>query len=231
MKSKKPINPRWQEEIAFMQSPGFRVVVTLIAIAIIGYNVSDWLMRRHEYKKSLNEGVQGSVYVPSPPPVGFKTDGGSTVAPTTAEVRKAPITELESTPHWDWIGDTDAIISGAEDTDDPEPLDDDHQYDVELDELAVELVDEESDELRTRANEAVLEAEDMLSHSIPLLVEHLNTRSTEEQWGFLSELKSTMTSYFPAQLKRAADKDPRIAERGWDFFIEQMHKHRFEPPD
>ncbi len=87
MKSKKPIKPRWwQVEIGFMQSAGFRVVMRMITLAVIGYcgySVSVWIIQKREHNRllRLDQEANPSGYVPRLPSPPFKNEGAPNDSP------------------------------------------------------------------------------------------------------------------------------------------------------
>lgn len=238
MKSKKPINSRWQEEIEFMQSPGFRVVFFFIALAMMGYCVIDWIILKGEHNKLLKINQEHnrqehnrllesnpSGYVPPLPSPPFKNEDAPSTPAKEVMVRDEDTPSPKPTPQWDWEGDIE--IAGAVD----QEVDDEDLSDAELDDIEIELVQEESAALRKKSDKAQREAEEMLSHAMPLLVDQLNDMSTDEQRRFLSELKGTMIDYFPPTLKKLAEEDSTIAQEGWKSFMTQLKAYGFSPPD
>lgn len=234
MKSKKPILPRWwYAEIDFMQSVGFRVVVGIIALAIVGYGgfrVSDWISYKRKHNRLLRLDEQSSksyrsvLPSPSTPSLTEVTPANSAAEIGTPDKEKPA---EQPTAQWDWAGDTE--IAGS-----VEPkVDDESLSDADLDELEIEVLTEDSVALRKQSDEARAKAEEMLSHAMPLLVEQLNNMSTDQQRAFLSELRSTMLDYFPPELKTVAVNNPdlKVAERGWESFMSQLRAHGFKPSD
>ena len=183
MKSKKPITPRWwHAEIEFMQSAGFRVVVGIIALAIVGYlgfRVSDWIFHKREHNRLLRLDEQlsqsyGSV-LPSPStPLLTEAAPTNSAAPTEVGTPNKEKPAKQPTAQWDWAGDTEIAGSVEQEVND-EPL-----SDADLDELEVEVLSEDSAALRKKSDEAHAKVEEMLSHAMPLLVEQLNNMSADQ---------------------------------------------------
>lgn len=164
MKSRKPILPRWwHTEIKFMQSAGFRVVIGIIRLAIVGYCVfcvSNWVIQKREHNRLLQlyEQSKSYGYVPPRPSASLLNEAAPTnsSSPTGVGIGDKEKLAKEPTPQWDWVGDIEIADSVGQEVDD-KPL-----SDTDLDELEIEVLTEESAALRKKSDEAYAKAEEEL---------------------------------------------------------------------
>ncbi len=73
---------------------------------------------------------------------------------------------------------------------------------------------------------------EMMREAMPIVANHLNTLSTEEQIEMLKQLKTTMlsqTSQFPPELQSLIE-DHNVIEEGWKMYLDMLAEAGYTPP-
>ena len=220
----------WNKEIGalqFTQSPWWRLGIWAIALTIVAPAVSDYFVRRYDPNRIVYDAPQSNVPVSIPSTAELSENREyDTHTEIVVNMKDTPI--QESTPHWDWEGDTETKNSIEYDRDN-QP---DNSLTLnEIDELEIELMERDTERLLKKSAKIRSQAQEMVNHSMPILAEQLNKMSIDEQRRFLAKMKATMTDYFPPKLQELAEEDPTVVREGWKSFIEQLQENGFNPPD
>ena len=75
------------------------------------------------------------------------------------------------------------------------------------------------------------QARNTINQAVPILVNHLNSLSSEEQIKFLNQVRSQMYSASPPELQELMDNDPELEEKTWQTFLERLRDNGFDPPN
>jgi len=74
----------------------------------------------------------------------------------------------------------------------------------------------------------------MMREAMPMVADHLNTLSTEEQIEMLEQVKTTMLSQalqFPPELQEALEEyEYNVVEEGWRMYLEMLAEAGYTPP-
>lgn len=75
------------------------------------------------------------------------------------------------------------------------------------------------------------QARNTINQAVPILVNHLNSLSSEEQIKFLNQVRSQMYSASPPELQELMDNDPELEEKTWQTFLGRLQDNGFDPPN
>ncbi len=78
--------------------------------------------------------------------------------------------------------------------------------------------------------EAMLsQARQTMNQAAPILANHLNTLSPEEQRAFLNQVHSQMYHKSSPELQTLMDNKPEIIEQGWQTFLDLLYENGYQP--
>lgn len=89
----------------------------------------------------------------------------------------------------------------------------------------------EVDQLLADGDALLDQARNTVNQAIPILVNHLNSLSSEEQIKFLNQLRRQMYSGSPPALQELMDNDPELEEKTWQTFLGRLRDNGFDPPN
>ena len=89
----------------------------------------------------------------------------------------------------------------------------------------------EVDQLLADGDALLDQARNTVNQAVPILANHLNTFSREEQREFLNQVRTQMLSQFPPEVLELFDNDPELEKKAWQNFLDLLHVHGFDPPD
>ena len=80
--------------------------------------------------------------------------------------------------------------------------------------------------------EALLErAQQSLDASIPIILEHLNSLSPQEQREFLDQVRNSLRSQLTPEVAALVDENPEILEQAWEEYFGMLIEAGYQPPE
>ena len=219
-----------REQIKELRSPVF-IVIGILFLVLIVFSVLEYLASRQASTKSEK------VYLlPDPPEQ--RTAMPETIAASAAsrpmsniksddlnlsrEVQEGGYAEAEdffsssSIPFAAEVETDDSMPSGTNQEDNavPEPT---------IGQLEAEAA--ETEKLMAAGDMIQQQAIETMNQAIPMVVNHLNTLSIEEQQAFLKQVKDQMVSLAPPEVQKLYAQDPDLADKGYELFLEKLREN------
>ena len=69
------------------------------------------------------------------------------------------------------------------------------------------------------------QAIETMNQAIPMVVDHLNTLSIEEQQAFLKQVRDQMISLAPPEVQKLYAQDPELKDKGYELFLEMLREN------
>ena len=89
----------------------------------------------------------------------------------------------------------------------------------------------EVDQMLADGDALLDQARNTVNRAVPILVNHLNSLSSEAQIKFLNQVRSQMYSASSPELQELMDNDPELEEKTWQTFLGRLRDNGFDPPN
>ena len=89
----------------------------------------------------------------------------------------------------------------------------------------LEEVEAETERVLTEGKEIEQQAIETMNQAIPMVVNHLNTLSDEEQRVFLKQVRDQMVSLAPSELQSLYAQNPELKDQGYNRFLEMLREN------
>ena len=87
----------------------------------------------------------------------------------------------------------------------------------------------EVDQSLAEGDAMLSQARRTMNQAAPILANHLNTLSPEEQRAFLNQVHSQMYRKSSPELQALMDNKPEIIEQGWQTFLDLLYENGYQP--
>ena len=217
-----------QDQIKELRSPIF-IVIGILFLVAIAFSVLEYLASRHLSTKSekvylLPDPPEQRAVIPetgSRTMQNVKADDRLDLDSTREAQAKTPDDTEDffssgSIPFADAVETNDSItsVTNQEDKTLTEPT---------LAEVEARLA--EIDNLMAEGDMIQQQAIETMNQAIPMVVNHLNTLSIEEQQAFLKQVKDQMVSLTPPEVQKLYAQDPDLADKGYELFLEKLREN------
>lgn len=75
------------------------------------------------------------------------------------------------------------------------------------------------------------EAQQSLEASVPIILEHLNSLSPQEQRDFLEETRNSLRSQLTPKVAELVEENPEILDQAWEQYFGMLIEAGYQPPD
>lgn len=226
---------------SFMPPPYIIVILVIIILvglvfAVLAFHKSNQMKKEpiKVYKPVHSPQQKASEKVPADRSTVEITDSNSIFG---AQTDALPV---ENTPSEDF-SDTDfetpeATAQSVSEYSEPSEPNSDQQKD-DTNEEARKLAEHlkvkkaEINQMLREAEQLSSQAQNTLNQAAPILVNHLNSLSSQEQSEFLNQVRTQMLSQFPPEVRELFDKNPDLEKKAWQNFLDLLQSRGFDPPD
>ena len=87
----------------------------------------------------------------------------------------------------------------------------------------------EVDQALAEGDALLSQARKTMNQAAPILANHLNTLSSEEQRAFLNQVRSQMYSQSPPAVQEIMDANPEAGEKAWQTFLDLLSENGYQP--
>ena len=87
----------------------------------------------------------------------------------------------------------------------------------------------EVDQSLAEGDAILSQARKTMNQAAPILANHLNTLSPEEQRAFLNQVRKQMYSQSPPVVQELMDADPEVGEKAWQTFLDLLSENGYQP--
>lgn len=92
----------------------------------------------------------------------------------------------------------------------------------------LEAIDAETERLLIEGDMIQRKAIESMNQAIPVVVDHLNSLSVEDQQTFLAEVKTQILSHTPPELQKLYAQNPELKDKGYELFLQLLRENGYE---
>ena len=217
----------WREYLKELRSPlfiglGIVLVLSLIISGVVYFG----------YVRPSRSVKSERVYLLPDPSERRAILNDRTTGESTDSVSQRPTDEVVDQPLADTDGLSNPIPFVSEVEPDPASVSASTADDTAAFEQPLAELEEVAAETEAALEDAALireQAMQTIGQAIPMIVDHLNALSAEDQQDFLAEVRSQMVNLAPPEVQTLYAQNPELKDQGYTLFLEMLRENGYKP--